>query len=119
MKKLVLVAVFAIIGLGLNAQDTKVVKEEFYANGNLKAQFMEVNESLIQATYFFETGTINEIGFFEEDELSGQWKTYNSNSELLAIGYFTDNRKSGTWSFYQNGSKIQEVTYSGSQIAKN
>ena len=119
MKKLVLAAVFAIIGIGLNAQDTKVVKEEFYANGNLKSQFVEVNRSLVQATYYFETGIINETGFFENDKLSGQWKTYNSNSELLAIGYFTDNKKSGTWSFYQDGSKFKEVSYSGSQIAKN
>lgn len=119
MKKLVLAVVFAFIGLGLNAQDSKVVKEEFYANGNLKAQFTEVNDDLIQATYFFEDGTVNETGFFKNEKLTGKWKTYNSDSELLAIGFFTDNRKSGTWSFYKDGEVYQEINYSGNAIAKN
>ena len=118
MKKLVLIAVIALFGLSLNAQDNKVVKEDFHANGNLKSQFVEVNSDLIQATYFFESGDVNETGFFKNEKLSGQWKTYNSNSELLAIGYFEENKKSGTWSFFKDGKKYQEVSYSGTQIAK-
>ncbi len=118
MKKLVLALVFAFVGMGLSAQDKEVVKEEFYAGGNLKAQFVEVNADLIEATYFFEDGTVNETGFFENDKLTGKWKTYNSNSELLAIGFFKESKKTGTWSFYQNGEVVQEVSYSDVQMAK-
>ena len=118
MKKLVLVAVFAFIGLGLSAQDNKVVKEEFYASGNLKSQFVEVNDNLIQATYFFESGEVYETGFFENEKLTGKWKTYNSDSELTAVGYFKSNKKTGIWSFYKGGKVFQEVSYSETQIAK-
>lgn len=118
MKKVVLALVFAFIGLGVYAQDAKVVKENFYASGNLKAQFVEVDGDLIQATYFFETGEIYETGFFENDKLTGKWKTYNSDSELLAVGYFADSKKSGTWSFYKDGELFKEVSYSQSQMAK-
>lgn len=119
MKKLVLALVFAFIGMGLSAQDREVVKEEFYANGNLKAQFVAINTDLVQATYFFEDGDVYETGFFENDKLTGKWKTYNSNSELLAIGFFKESKKTGTWSFYQDGVIIQEVSYSEVQMAKN
>jgi antitoxin component YwqK of YwqJK toxin-antitoxin module len=119
MKKLVLPLVFAFIGLGLSAQETKVIKESFYDNGNVKAQFVEVNKNLIQATYYFESGEVYETGFFENDKLTGKWKTYNSNSDLLAIGYFEDNRKTGTWSFFKDGNLFQEVSYSQVQMAKN
>ncbi len=118
MKKLVLALVFAFVGMGLSAQDREVVKEEFFANGNLKAQFVTVKADLIEATYFFEDGTVNETGFFENDELTGKWKTFNSNSELLAIGFFKESKKTGTWSFYQDGEVIQEVSYSDVQMAR-
>lgn len=118
MKNLLLIAVFSIIGMGLHAQDN-VVKEEFYANGNLKAQFIALDNNLIEATYFFESGAINETGYFKNNQLTGKWTTFNINSELLAIGYFTNNEKSGTWNFYKNGEVIHEISYSEVQMAKN
>jgi antitoxin component YwqK of YwqJK toxin-antitoxin module len=118
MRKLVLAVVFAIIGMGLNAQDNDVVKEEFYSNGSLKAQFVALNDNLIQATYFFESGEIYETGFFENDQLSGKWKTYNVDSQLTTIGFFTENKKTGTWSFYKDGSLEGEISYSQVQMAK-
>ncbi len=119
MKKLVLAMVFACIGMGLSAQDREVVKEEFYANGTLKAQFVAVTTDLVQATYFYENGDVYETGFFENNKLTGKWKTYHSNSELVAIGFFKNNKKTGTWSFYKQGELIQEVSYAQVQIAKN
>jgi len=118
MKNLILLGLFTILSAGLFAQDGKVVREEFYANGNLKLKFVEIAPDLVEATYYFETGELYETGYFKNEELSGKWITYNINTELQTIGYFAENKKTGTWTHYKDGKVYQVVDYSTNQIAK-
>ena len=119
MKKLLLFVSVILLSVGLQAQDKEIVKESFYPNGNLKSQFVKVNAELIEATYYFESGVVYETGFFQEDALTGEWKTYNVNAELLAVGYFSEGKKAGTWKIYQEGELFREISYSEVQMAKN
>ena len=112
MKNLILVGFVFLMSIPVFAQDTEVIKEEFYSNGNLKTQFVSLENDLIGATYYFESGEVYETGFFKEDKLTGKWTTYTLNSDVQAIGYFTDSKKSGTWTTYKDGEVISEISYS-------
>jgi antitoxin component YwqK of YwqJK toxin-antitoxin module len=118
MKNLILIGLFTVLNAGLFAQDNNVVREEFYANGNLKLKFIEIAPNLVEATYYFETGELYETGYFKNELLSGKWTTYNIDSELQTIGYFHENQKTGTWAHYKDGKEFQVVDYSYNQIAK-
>ncbi len=118
MKNLVLISVFVILGSALFSQESKVVREEFYANGNLKAKFVSLTKNLIEATYFFESGAIYETGLYSEDKKTGKWTTYTVNSELQAVGFFIRDKKTGTWITYSNGEVVNRISYTTNQMAK-
>ena len=118
MKNLVLVVVFALFGSALFAQE-KVVREEFYANGNLKLQFVELDQNIVKATYYFEDGGVYETGFFVNQKLDGKWTTYTADQLIQCTAYFSNNEKVGDWTFYKNGQVFQVVSFSNDQMAKN
>lgn len=118
MKNLILLGLFTVLSAGLFAQDGKTVREEFYANGNLKLKFIEIAPNLVEATYYFESGELYETGFFKNELLSGKWTTYTIDSELQTIGYFFESKKTGSWTHYKDGKVQQVVDYSANQIAK-
>lgn len=118
MKNLLLVGIVLLLSGSVFAQDN-VVKEELYNNGQLKAQFVDLGNDLIGASYFFETGEIYETGFFKEDQLTGKWITYTINSDVQAIGYFAESKKTGTWTTYKDGVLATEITYSNNLAENN
>lgn len=117
MKGILTLAFIAILGLGAQAKG-EIVKSEFYANGNLKAEYVDQGNDLIAATYYYADGTINETGFFKDDKLTGEWKTYNVQAELIASGSYTKSKKTGNWKVYKDGVQIHEMDYSPTQIAR-
>ncbi|MGB0391735.1 MAG: toxin-antitoxin system YwqK family antitoxin [Salibacteraceae bacterium] len=118
MKNIFFALLMVFIGIDSIGQEAKVLKENFYSTGELKSKFIEINRSLVQVTYYFQSGVISETGFYVNEKLTGKWKTYNIDSELISIGYFEDNQKSGIWSFFKDGDLVNEISYESHQFAE-
>lgn len=118
MRVVLIVALTLILGFGLKAQNREVVREEFYANGNLKLQFISLGNKLVEATYFFENGDVYEMGFYLDGKLTGNWLTFDVNNELQTSAYFVGNKKVGVWKMYENGRLSKEISFSQLMIAE-
>lgn len=103
--------VAVLLSLGAMAQGHEVIKQEFYANGNLKAKYVAIDTEWVEVVYFFESGVIKETGFFHNGKVAGKWITYNQNSELVAMGEFQDGKRVGSWSYFVDGELAHSKNY--------
>ena len=81
-------------------------------------KLIEYNEftDLIDITYFYEDGSVQQIGSFNTSGLPhGEWTAYNMNGEKLCIGNYKNGLKDGTWYFILSD-KTQAVDYINSKI---
>lgn len=105
MKKYILVLVVLFIGVSVYAQDTNV-KEKHEQKGDL-----------VESTYFYADGTIQQKGTFNEDgKLHGTWTSYDNAGNKIALGNYENGKKVGKWTFWANG-VTNEVVYSNSKIS--
>ncbi len=103
MKKIItLFVVFIFIGIA-NAQE-------------VKPKFEKQNE-LTKATYYYDNGSIKEVGFFKNDKLHNKWISYSKEGNITAIANYSEGKKDGKWYFLSNDS-IKEVTYKSNKIIK-
>jgi len=52
------------------------------------------------------------IGAFTNGKITGEWKWYRENGQLMQTGSFTDQKKSGVWKRYHpNGAPYDEGEY--------
>ena len=85
----------------LFAQDAKPVLEPFGEK--------------IRATYFYENGQVQQVGYFENGKLEGLWESYNEQGERIATGEYSKGVKTGKWLFW-NDEQLAEVSYSKNNI---
>ncbi|MGC6432053.1 MAG: toxin-antitoxin system YwqK family antitoxin [Jejuia sp.] len=106
MKKHIIVLVIVFISSALTAQEnTKKVKQ--VQKGDL-----------IEATYFYADGSIEQQGTFnKEGKLHGLWISYDVKGKKIASGNYENGHKVGTWTFW-SGESIKEVDFDKSRIAK-
>jgi len=81
-------------------------------------KLIEYNEftDLIDITYFYEDGSVQQIGSFNTSGLPhGEWTAYNMNGKKLCIGNYKNGLKDGTWYFILSD-KTQAVDYINSKI---
>lgn len=100
MKKYMILAVVLFSG-AIFAQNAKPVLEPFGKK--------------IRATYFYENGQVQQVGYFENGKLEGIWESYNENGERTATGEYTQGVKTGKWLFWTNN-HLAEVDYSKNKI---
>ena len=81
-------------------------------NANVK---LEKKGDLIEATYYYEDGTIQQRGTFKDGQLHGIWTSYDFEGNKLAVGNYENGEKAGKWFFWHDDS-LKEVDYSGSKI---
>jgi antitoxin component YwqK of YwqJK toxin-antitoxin module len=109
MKKLILIVVVLFSANAMFAQCCKtktVCKKDSYV----------LNDGFIEATLFHKNGVVAQTGFYTEDnELHGEWVSYDENGNKTAIANYEKGSKVGTWTFYQ-GTILKEVTYKDSRI---
>lgn len=96
MKKVVLILTVLFVGFAY-AQDDKNVK-------------YEQKGDLVQATYYYDNGQIEQQGFFKDEKLHGEWKYFNAAGEEIAVGSYDLGKKTGKWTFKSNET-IKEVEY--------
>lgn len=101
MKKYLILATLLFSAV-IFAQETKPVLEPY---GNK-----------VKATYFYENGQIQQVGFFENGKLEGTWMAYDENGAKTSTGDYNNGVKIGKW-FFWNESNLTEVDYSNNAIA--
>ena len=82
----------------------------------IKPKFEKQNE-LTKATYYYENGSIKEVGFFKNDKLHNKWISYNKEGDITTIANYNNGLKDGKWYILANDT-IKEVTYSSNKIIK-
>ena len=116
MKNVVFILSLVLISLSAIAQNHDIVREEYFTNGSIKLQFVEISKGLVKATYFHENGKIAQQGFFRNENLYGYWETFDVEHNKIASGFFNENVKTGTWNYWKNGELFQIVSYSNNSM---
>lgn len=101
MKKYLILAVLLFSGVAF-AQNAKPVLEPFGKK--------------VKATYFYENGQVQQVGFFKNGKLDGTWVSYNEDGAKTASGEYENGIKTGKW-FIWNDTSLTEVDYSNNMIA--
>ncbi|WP_299556603.1 nicotinic acid mononucleotide adenyltransferase [Seonamhaeicola sp.] len=105
MKKYILILAVLFIGTSVFAQDNNTVKHEKKGD-------------LIETTYFYANGTVQQQGTFnQEGKLHGVWTSYDAEGNRIAVGNYENGKKVGKWTFWVNG-EANEVDYVDSKITK-
>ena len=116
MKKVLFIVFFVLFGSSVFAQNQSVIREEYFPNGELKLQLLEVGNDLIQATYFHENGLIAQKGFFKNKKLFGYWETFDVEQNKISSGFFSENIKIGMWNYWKDEEIIQIISYSNNSM---
>ena len=105
MKKIV-VLLALVFGFATAQAQEEVKKNTYIQNGDL-----------IEATLYFDSGEISQIGFYtKEGKLTGDWISYNREGTKTAEAHYSNGAKVGTW-FFWNDKTLTEVDYKDSRIA--
>ena len=101
MKNLLLVVVLFISVIGFS-QSAKPV--------------LEAEGQLVKATYYYDNGAVQQVGYFKNGKLEGKWMAYDVNGTLTSIAEYSNGVKSGKWIYYANSVAVREVDFSNNQV---
>lgn len=104
MKKIVITLVVFI--LMVNVSFAQAVEPTF-----------EKQDDLVKATYYYDNGTIKEVGFFKDNKLHDQWISYDQEGKIKVVAFYKNGKKDGKW-YLVGEEKVKEVTYKSNQIVK-
>jgi antitoxin component YwqK of YwqJK toxin-antitoxin module len=77
----------------------------------------EKQDDLVKATYYYDNGTIKEVGFFKDNKLHDQWISYDQEGKIKVVAFYNNGKKDGKW-YLVGEEKVKEVTYKSNQIVK-
>lgn len=101
MKKIILIALMMVSGM-------------IFAQGEPQ---LEAVGQLVKATYFYDNGSVQQVGYFKDGKLEGKWTSYSENGAIQTIAEYSNGDKTGKWQFFDNAVAVKEVDYSKNQIA--
>lgn len=101
MKKFLLVAALMVSGIMFSQSGTPV---------------LEAEGQLVKATYYYENGKVQQVGYFKEGKLDGKWTSYDESGNVKAIAEYTNGTKTGKWMYFSNSVCVNEVNFSDNQI---
>ena len=101
MKKIILIALMMVSGM-------------IFAQGEPQ---LEAVGQLVKATYYYDNGNIQQVGYFKDGKLEGKWTSYTENGAIQAIAEYSNGDKTGKWQFFDNAVAVKGVDYSKNQIA--
>ncbi len=76
---------------------------------------LEAEGQLVKATYHYENGNLQQVGYFKDGKLDGKWTSYDLNGNIKAIAEYINGEKSGKWIF-SDAITTKEVDFSNNQI---
>ena len=103
MKNLFILFIFTF-ALSINAQNAKPV--------------LEVQDGLVKATYFYDNGNVQQVGFFKDGKLDGKWISYDESGKLKAVAQYTEGKKTGNWSYFKNDICTNDVSYDSNIVTE-
>jgi antitoxin component YwqK of YwqJK toxin-antitoxin module len=77
---------------------------------------LEINGSQVKATYYYENGSVQQVGHFLNGKLEGKWISYDQNGNVLSVAEYTNGTKTGKWTVYSHALPVKEVDYVSNQI---
>ncbi|WP_395044504.1 toxin-antitoxin system YwqK family antitoxin [Flavobacterium sp.] len=77
---------------------------------------LEAIGQLVKATYYYDNGNIQQVGFFKDGKLEGKWTSYNEKGNIQTIAEYSNGIKSGVWKYFDNSIATKEVSYSDNSI---
>jgi len=77
---------------------------------------LEAFGELVKVTYYYDSGQVQQTGFFKNGKLEGQWVAYELNGNKKAVGEYVSGIKTGKWVFWSN-TTLSEVTYANNAVA--
>jgi len=77
---------------------------------------LEAEGQLVKATYHYENGTVQQVGYFKEGKLDGKWISYDIKGNVNAVAEYTNGLKSGKWMYFSNSVCTSEVDFSDNRI---
>lgn len=77
---------------------------------------LEAEGQLVKATYHYDNGNVQQVGYFKDGKLEGKWMAYDTNGALTSIAEYSNGVKSGKWIYYTNEVAVREVDFSNNQI---
>jgi len=77
----------------------------------------EKQGDLVKATYYYDTGSIKEVGFFKDNKLHNQWISYNQQGKIKVVAVYNKGKKDGKW-YLVGEETVKEVTYKSNEIVK-
>jgi antitoxin component YwqK of YwqJK toxin-antitoxin module len=101
MKKIIVLVAIMLTGLG------------FSQNGK---PTLEAEGQLVKATYFYDNGKVQQVGYFKDGKLDGKWTSYDESGTVKAVAEYKDGEKSGKWVFLSGAITTKEVDYASNQV---
>ena len=82
---------------------------------------LEAEGQLVKATYHYDNGTVQQVGYFKDGKLEGKWMAYDINGSLTSIAQYSNGVKSGKWIYFENNVAVRQVDFTNNQyaVAKN
>jgi antitoxin component YwqK of YwqJK toxin-antitoxin module len=94
----------------------------FSVAGNVFSQninpVLEAQDQLVKATYYYDNGQVQQVGFFKDGKLDGKWISYDESGKLKAVAQYTEGKKTGNWSYFSNDICVNDVNFSDNQIVE-
>ncbi|WP_016990223.1 toxin-antitoxin system YwqK family antitoxin [Flavobacterium sp. ACAM 123] len=81
-----------------------------------KTPKLEAIGNMVKATFHHENGKVQQMGFYKNGKLQGEWVSYDTNGNKTAMAIYDKGQKTGKW-FFWNNTVLSEVDYSNNQIA--
>jgi len=104
MKKAVLIVMMLCFGATFAQDKEKKVK-------------LEQKGDLVEATYYYDNGQIEQHGFFKDEELQGNWVYYSKEGLKISMGTYEAGKKTGKWYFWNNGNP-KNISYVNGKVNK-
>lgn len=82
----------------------------------IKPKYEKVDDNLVKATFFYDNGKVNQVGYFKDSKPHGEWISYDVEGKKLSKGKYNVGVKTGKW-FFWDGAELSEVTYESNEIA--
>ena len=92
-----------------------VLASGFMFSQENNSEFVELDNGLVEATYYHDNGSIEQQGTFKDGLLHGAWTSFDRNGNKVAMGNYVKGKKTGKWFFWSDTS-LKEVDYVDSRI---
>lgn len=97
-----------LFGLLGNNDDSNLLKQDRYANGQIKMEYVIKNSSVVEANYYYDNGQLREKGQFKGHNMHGTWESFNIEGNMVAKAKY-NNGKVIKKTFWNNDGSLAGV----------